>query len=460
MNLKLRNRIAFYYLAATTVLTGLLFLITYGVVQNTVYSHLDEQLNTETAEVSRGLAVNKDSILLINLYEWEEREHAQIEVNPTFIEIIDKKFNLIRKTDNLHENNLEFVKEITEKIYMNSILKDKRIREVQVPLLNNEGGLEGFLLIGIPLETAFLILDKLETTLIFGFIAALIILFFLTRWIAEKSILPIHKIISTAGKITKENLYERIDLPSHKDEIYNLTSTINGLLERLEDAVLREKQFTADASHELRTPLSVLKGTLEVLVRKPRDIQHYEQKINYCVNEVNRMSIIIDQLLMLARYESGTIQPLTEEIDLTDCIKYTSSRMHDYIVNRGIKINFEEKEKFPVKADPFMLDVILENLISNAVKYSNGNKNIDINISKSGNNTICSIKDYGIGMALEHTARIFDRFYRVNEARNSEIKGHGIGLAIVKRLVDVQNLDIKFDSQPGEGTTAIITFFN
>jgi signal transduction histidine kinase len=286
------------------------------------------------------------------------------------------------------------------------------------------------------------------------------ILFFLTRWIAEKSILPIHKVTSTAEKITKENLYERIELPKHKDEIYNLTCTINSLLERLEDAVIREKQFTADASHELRTPLSVLKGTLEVLVRKPRDIQHYQEKINYCINEVNRMSIIIDQLLMLARYESGKIQPLTEEINLPDCLRYTLSRMEDYITNRGIKICFEENQSRPVKADPFMLDVIFENLISNAVKYSNGNKKIEISIAKSGNETTCSIKDYGIGMAPEHTSRIFDRFYRVTEARTSEIKGHGIGLAIVKRLIDVQNLDIKFESFPGKGTTAVITFFN
>jgi signal transduction histidine kinase len=102
-------------------------------------------------------------------------------------------------------------------------------------------------------------------------------LFFITRWIAEKSIVPIHTVISTAEKITKENIDERIKLPVNKDEIYTLTTTINGLLDRLEDAVLREKQFTADASHELRTPLSVIKGTLEVLIQA-KDVEQYQAK--------------------------------------------------------------------------------------------------------------------------------------------------------------------------------------
>ncbi|RPI17975.1 MAG: HAMP domain-containing protein [Ignavibacteriae bacterium] len=458
MNFKLRNRIAFLYLTATAVLTAILFLITYAVVQNAVYSHLDEQLDTEINEVSRGLVIDSGKILLVNPYEWEEREHSQVEVNPTFIQIIDRHKEVLKKTDNLHDNNLEFIPLINEKIYINSFLSSRPIREVQLPLITSSGFVSGYLMIAVSQETAILVLNKLEQVLVIGFLGALVILFFLTRWIAEKSIIPIHKVISTTEKITKENLYERVELPVNKDEIYTLTSTINGLLERLEDAVLREKQFTADASHELRTPLSVLKGTLEVLIRKPRDIEHYEKKISYCIKEVNRMSAIIDQLLMLARYESGKLQPLTEEIELVDSVKYTVLRMQEQAKEHCINICFDEKDKYPVKADPFMIDVIIENLISNAVKYSNGNKRIDIEITKTDYAVTCSVKDYGIGIQKEHLARIFDRFFRIDEARNSEIKGHGIGLAIVKRLIDVQNLTISFTSESAKGTIAVITF--
>ena len=460
MDLKLRNRIAFYYLAATAVLTALLFIVIYVVIRNTIYDNLEDQLNTEAQEVSRGLVMTEDSVKLINLYEWEEREHGQVEVNPTFIEIIDKNHTLIKKTDNLLNTDLEFIPYVKEKIYLQTNLSGKQVWQVQIPLNSSSGTVSGYLLIGVPMEEALLIMRELRYVLIFGFLAALILLFFITRWIAERSIVPIHAVISTAEKITKENIDERIKLPVNKDEIYTLTATINGLLDRLEDAVLREKQFTADASHELRTPLSVIKGTLEVLIRKPRDAEQYKSKISYCINEVNRMTGIIDQLLLLARYESGKLEPKTREIELNTSIRYAVLRVEPLAAEKGIKINFNDERAYHVKADPDMLDVILQNLLSNSLKYSNGNKEIEILIEETDGKILCSIKDYGIGMSKEEISRIFDRFYRSSEARGTANAGDGIGLAIVKRLIDVQNLNISYTSEPSKGTTATITFFN
>jgi signal transduction histidine kinase len=275
---------------------------------------------------------------------------------------------------------------------------------------------------------------------------------------AGKNILPIKKVIDSAGKITKENIDERIELPQNKDEIYTLTETINCLLDRLEDAVLREKLFTADASHELRTPLSVIKGTLEVLIRKRRDAEQYESKIAYCINEVDRMSNIIDQLLMLARYESGKIEPMTREIELNESIRYLMLRTEPLAQEKGIEIKFQEDNKYVVKADPSMIEVILENLLSNSIKYSNGSKEIDISIEKKEDKVICSVKDFGIGMKKEQISRIFDRFYRSEEARSTQHSGNGIGLAIVKRLADIQNLEITYTSEPNKGTTATVVF--
>ena len=345
-----------------------------------------------------------------------------------------------------------------DRSFYDSKLSNNSIRQVQSPLLNPEGKSIGYLIIAIPLDETSLVLKNLRIVLISGFPIVLIFLFLITRWIAGKSTVPIKRVISTAAHITKENLTERIELPLHKDEIYTLTSTINGLLERLQDAVLREKQFTADASHELRTPLSILKGTLEVLVRKPRDIKQYESKISYCINEVDRMSKIIDQLLILARYESGKIQPQSREIELNESIQYVLLRMQEIINRNCIRINFKADKKYLVKADPSMLDVILENLISNAIKYSNGSKDIEIDIESLTGSIICKIKDYGVGISEDQLTKIFDRFYRVDRSRTSQIEGHGLGLAIVKRLADLQKINILFKSEISKGTTAIISF--
>lgn len=458
MNLSLKNRIAFFYLSATAVLTALLFILIYFVVHNTVYSHLDEDLESLRDEVENNLFIDKNSIIFANAFEWKEWQHGRVEVNPSFIQVVDNEGKIIKKTDNLINDSLEFDPLLPDRSFYDSKLSNNSIRQVQSPLLNPEGKSIGYLIIAIPLDETSLVLKNLRIVLISGFPIVLIFLFLITRWIAGKSTVPIKRVISTAAHITKENLTERIELPLHKDEIYTLTSTINGLLERLQDAVLREKQFTADASHELRTPLSILKGTLEVLVRKPRDIKQYESKISYCINEVDRMSKIIDQLLILARYESGKIQPQSREIELNESIQYVLLRMQEIINRNCIRINFKADKKYLVKADPSMLDVILENLISNAIKYSNGSKDIEIDIESLTGSIICKIKDYGVGISEDQLTKIFDRFYRVDRSRTSQIEGHGLGLAIVKRLADLQKINILFKSEISKGTTAIISF--
>ena len=242
----------------------------------------------------------------------------------------------------------------------------------------------------------------------------------------------------------------------HNDEIYKLTSTINQLLDRLEDAVLREKQFTADASHELRTPLSVIKGTLEVLIRKPREVDQYENKISYCITEVNRMSILIDQLLMLARYESGKIIPKVVQCKLGDKINPVLFRLQNQIELKNIVVQIENKtDNIFVKADPEMMDIIFENIISNSIKYSEAETNIKIKIENNNSTVICSIEDEGGGMTQEQAAKIFDRFYRADESRNSKITGNGLGLAIVKKLCDLQHIRISINSVPGKTTLSL-----
>ncbi len=159
-------------------------------------------------------------------------------------------------------------KKNVSKSYKNTHLSESPIYQVQYPINNSKNETTGYLLVAVPLEESELVLENLQKALFISFPIILIILFLTTRYIAGKSIAPINGVITTANRITRENLRERILLPENKDEIHLLISTINELLNRLEDNLLREKQFTSDASHELRTPLSVIKGTLEVLDKK------------------------------------------------------------------------------------------------------------------------------------------------------------------------------------------------
>lgn len=458
--LNLKNRIALNYILATSVSITLLFTLIYFVVFRTVYSHLDSDLDAEINEVYSGLVVLNDTLIFANPYEWDEKEHGQIEVNPTFVQVINAEGNPLKRTPNMRGSNLFFNKSLGEKKYFNTSFSGSPVRQLQISIQNPTGNVLGYLLVAVPLKESEIVLENLSYTLLVCYPLVLIILFFMSRFIAGKVVAPINKVIDTATRITKENLYERIDMPKHHDEIYTLTLTINNLLSRLEDVIIREKQFTADASHELRTPLSIIKGNLEVLIRKPRDTQQYLEKINYVINEIDRMSHLVDQLLDLARIESSHVKPNITQFDLKILVADLRLRLSNLLQEKNLVIELQGVEEFLVRADFSMVEVMIANIISNAIKYSQLNGRIEISFRSTVNGIECSIRDYGSGIPKNQLNKVFDRFYRVDESRNSQTTGKGLGLAIVKRLAELQNIRIQIDSDVNIGTTVSLFFPN
>jgi len=452
--MKLRNRIALSFIITASLLILIVFATVYEVVRSTAYSNLDANLKKEAAEVRGSLAVDKDNITIVDLNEWLEHEHGKVEINPVFIQLVDKNNNILKKSYNLLDSEIPVFSERRTAFIDNLDMETGELRIIQSPVKNNKNQTEGYLTIAISRTNAEAVLLNLRTVLIITFPLSLLILFFISSFFAEKSISPVHKLIASAEKITKESLNKRIEPPKNKDELYSLTKTINDLLDRLEEAVLHEKQFTADASHDLRTPLATLKGTLEVLIRKKREPEQYEEKITGCINEVDRMTIIIDQLLVLARHESGKVEINKKDISPKPIIEKIIDRLEPVTYAKNIKFNFTGNSDLTVNADPQLTDIILDNVISNAVKYSNQNSEITIDFDKNS----CAIIDSGCGMTEEQQEKMFDRFYRSENSRNSTIQGSGLGLAIVKKLSDLQNLNLEVESAPGKGTKFKIVF--
>jgi signal transduction histidine kinase len=284
------------------------------------------------------------------------------------------------------------------------------------------------------------------------------VLFVIARFIAGRSIKPINSIIETSNRITKDNLSDRIVLPQNKDELYVVSLTINQLLDRIENAVEREKQFTSYASHELRTPISIIKGTLEVLIRKPRNQAEYEEKISYCIDEVDRINTIIDQLLILARFENQKKSVDISSIQWNAVLQDVLLRFQTKIASKNISIITDCPENLQIKTDLHLFSIIIHNLVSNALKYSINNGVITFSIVSESDKMHLKIQDSGIGIAPHEIHKIFDSFYRT-EASNElpEIKGTGLGLAIVNRLCALLSIEIKVESEVGKGTLIILT---
>ena len=286
----------------------------------------------------------------------------------------------------------------------------------------------------------------------------LLLLFIIARFIAGKSIKPISAIIQTSNNITKDNLKARIPLPQNKDELHLLSQTINNLLDRVENAIDREKQFTSDASHELRTPLAIIKGTLEVLVRKPRTEAEYKEKIDFCVTEVNRLNHLVDELLLLARFENQRQTLKLDNVYLNGLIVELVSRNSSAIKEKKITCNTIFSKDFYTQTDSYLCSIIINNLITNAIKYSKKEAIISIDIAETETNLICTITDNGIGISEEDLQKIFEQFYRSNSGQHPEIKGTGLGLSIVKRLCLLLDIEVKIDSVENIGTKVILHF--
>ena len=458
-DISIRNRVSGLFLMVAGSLMILAFFLIYVQVERDVYSHIDEELKEEAGEFVRGLQVTENGILFKDQAEWMERSHIAVDFYPKFVQVVAAGIvpEIARKSFNLFSDTLRYDPSLDNIAFYNSDISGASVRQVQVPVFHKESaGTAAWVVVAVPLEESLFVLSDLRTVLFFSLSVILIILFFVTRVIAGKSLAPLEKVIDTAEKITQENLDERIGLPANKDELYRLSSTINGLLDRLQAVYTREKQFTADASHELKTPLASILGTLEVLVRKPRDPDHYKARIGLCIDELKRMSGLIDQLLLLARYDSDTFRPDINVFDAKRTLATVLGRVGEQIREKELDVSVRDEDSAMVRADASMLEIMLDNIVVNAVKYSPKGGAVSIVFGNSGERVACSVTDAGPGIAPEKIDRVFERFYRVDESRNSQTSGTGLGLAIVKKLADIQGIAVHLSNGEEGGTTVIL----
>ena len=455
--LSFKNRIALNYIITTGLLILVVFSATYFTVKFTVYKHIDENLMIEIEDHLKEIKIENKKVIFMDAEEWEEREHNSVDVNPVFVQFFDLNKKVIEKSPNLKNEVLVFHESKEHYELFDTHLLGSKIRQIQIPLQVKSKKI-GYLIIAMSLADSAKVLKNLLDTLLIAFPIILVLLFLIARFFAGRSIKPINAIINTSKVITKDNLKTRIPLPKTRDELFTLSKTINNLLNRIEDAIEREKQFTSDASHELRTPLTVIKGTLEVLIRKPRDNKEYEEKIKYCINEVDHLNALVDQLLLMARFENQKQNINTESVYLNSVILDVLTLNSEKIKAKNIEVKFDAETDFHIQSDNFLVITILRNIISNAIKYTNNGGSILIMLLKQNGKTICKIKDDGIGIAKGDLEAILNPFFRSNSTDHPEIKGTGLGLSIVKRTTELLNIKFKIESEIEIGTIVYLTF--
>lgn len=229
-------------------------------------------------------------------------------------------------------------------------------------------------------------------------------------------------------------------------------------LQPLKDALERELSFTSYASHEFRTPLSVLKGSMEVLIRKPRSQSEYEEKIKECLGEVDKMSEMLEDLLTLTRVENGRMMLHDETISVADLLDSITSQHAEELLGRNIHIDIRIfPEETTVKTDRMALGSIMSNIIGNAVKYCDNGGSITITSQVTDGMANIAVTNTGHGIPREEIDLIWNKFYRGAETGNQHIRGYGLGLSIIRHFSDLIGANVIIDSDRDQPTTVTLS---
>lgn len=275
---------------------------------------------------------------------------------------------------------------------------------------------------------------------------------FLSRqWLRSVTALEETARTISAGDLGRRRLFA----PSDDAELAALAASFNHLLDRLESAHTAQQRFTADASHELRTPLTVLRGEIEVALRKPRSSDEYRDVLISNKEEIERLSRLTENMLALAHVDVGDAITQRELVNVSEVCSTVTAKLQSLATEKQITLHHEDSttEPLSVNGDRIALERIMQNLVENAVRYSPAGESVTARVSKHEHHIQIEVIDTGGGIAPEHLPHLFERFYRVDKARSRAHGGSGLGLSIVKALVEAHGGSVSVASEVGRGST-------
>jgi len=271
-------------------------------------------------------------------------------------------------------------------------------------------------------------------------------------FLAGRTLKPVERISDIARGIGESDLSRRIDVETD-DELGRLAATLNGMIARLEEAFVKQRQFVADASHELRTPLAVLQAESSLALEKPRSQTDYRRSLELVAQEVSYMSEIVGKLLVLARSDTGAEPISIQEFDLAGLLAEVGRDLEALARDKGLTLSFDSPDGVTVRGDRVRLRQLFLNILDNALRYTPEGGTVSGSVSRRDDRAVATITDTGVGIAKDNLPFIFDRFYRVDDARTDGEGGTGLGLSIAAAIAKMHGGTIEVESRVGEGTT-------
>ena len=268
-------------------------------------------------------------------------------------------------------------------------------------------------------------------------------------FLARRALAPVDAMVDAARHIEAEDLSQRIETTG-EDELGRLAAVLNDMLGRLEQSFATVSQFSADAAHELRTPLTILKGEIEVALRSSPAAEEYRRVLTSCLEEVDRLSALVEDLLFLARSEGGSVRVTQAPVNLAEVVAEVAPALQALADAAGVTLSIAPSAPARVRGNASMLFRVIFNLGENALKYTPARGRVTITLNQRANEAVLEVCDTGPGIPAEDIPHIFDRFYRSDRARGRG--GVGLGLALVRSIVNLHGGTIAVESAAGAGS--------
>jgi heavy metal sensor kinase len=275
-------------------------------------------------------------------------------------------------------------------------------------------------------------------------------------WLTRRALAPVAGLTEAIQKIHERNLREPLPRTGNGDELDRLTGVFNGMLARLDDSFNRTREFTLHASHELKTPLTILCGETETALRDESLSAAERERAASRLDELRRLTRIVDGLTLLARADAGQVALKLEPVGLDELVRDNFADAQILAEPQGIRVELAGCEAVTVPADRHRLRQLLLNLADNAVKYNQPRGRVTMSLRRTGDAAEFTIANTGAGIPPEMLPRVFDRFFRGDPAHSSAVDGCGLGLSIVQWIVAAHDGSVKIESVPAGITTVTV----
>jgi heavy metal sensor kinase len=469
--LGVRLQLMFWYTAVFAVLIFFSDTILYTQLQASLLGNLDTTLQQQAEQISNGITTNDGGKITIqdvtgDLPELgtntvdQQGNHADVNFG-SLVRILDARGHLLRETaasTSLQIPSVSVTQALQGTPWQGNVTTTtgQHMRLYSLALTEN-GTHVAVVQVGASLAQLNAALNSVALELVLIAPCILLLGALGSYWLASRAFVPIDRLTRTTQQIQAGDLHQRVPVPRTRDEVHRLATTLNDMISRLDEAFKRQHRFVADASHELRTPVAVIRSMTDLALFEGTTLQEAKQILENINSEAERLGHLISELLTLARSDEGKTLLELEPVRLDQLVEGVVANAEILAMERHIVLHVHADKPITVLGDEARLIQALINLLDNAIIYTNAGGHVMVSVEQKEQTAYLAISDTGIGIAPEHIPHLFERFYRVDQARvRTDGNSSGLGLAIVEWVIHAHGGTITVESQVGQGSTFLV----